>query len=820
MGSHYPSIKITILLANAFYDVRISFHHANPDAGNESFLLRFNGEADETPCILVDAGDGVDLDALLQQTDQLAAICLTHAHLDHYAELTAAHRDDAPIVTSPATAAVLDDVLDIAGVEYNVETTDAVADAITPVDDWIDVAPGIDVHPVPAGHIPGAVGFLVRATDGDQSHHILATGDFTRRRVGGFPGFDAEGFVDIDVLFLTAATYDDFERGLTGALGTALEHAHGGAPTLVTTSGIVGVHIAYLLSSLAAEYDLRVPIRVVGHVAKLYEALDYDRPGVETIPHFQNTDECLEPGAIVIAGPEIPSERSSGRLFGVLRENPNACVVQIVGSGEEPLSEATCTIHDYELSNHPSRETLIDIHDTLDPTQTVITHRHGGAQGAFNDLSSVVWGAGDTDEYTLFDGRRWKLPPWMPGRNVSQTHSRSLQQIAGADLLAEFSVPALDRSAEPNLEAEGLDEDRIATLLHQNQDGGTSLDAPEGNNKQPAEQPDSRTDSTTMATDNTDSTGSSDSTTDAKPPTGLIRTAGADLDVGLDPALQAALSDGSLATEDLTAALTAQKRLVGQDTESNDENEERDEGDSATAPENGGAKAEDTDEEFVEFNGEDGDGPETASEDGATEVLADGAAEGVYTTEEPTDETSSTEPPETTNSEVSEPDTNTSLPPGSELHAAETKAAIVLDLNPVAVTLAERAVEEMGDDSDPVDAAIVAAVDQYIAALLAGEASGCKDERFTVSFDGSRAVERALTTVVDEHKQFESPTDLVTNGLASLLGSDSSGVREVSGLGVYRQHLNAIAANEAYVFNEVAEIVEAAIAWTTVTVTE
>lgn len=74
----------------------------------------------------------------------------------------------------------------------------------------------------------------------------------------------------------TGATNDDFEASLTDALGTALEHAHGGAPTLVTTSGLVGVHAASLLSALAIKGDLRVPIRVVGPVAKLYEALDYD----------------------------------------------------------------------------------------------------------------------------------------------------------------------------------------------------------------------------------------------------------------------------------------------------------------------------------------------------------------------------------------------------------------------------------------------------------------------------------------------------------------------------------------------------------------
>jgi len=168
--------------------VRLSFNHANPNSGNESFLLRFGTGSAETACILVDAGDGVDLDSLLSPSDQLVAICLTHAHVDHYAELTAAHRDDVPIFTSPATATILGDVFDVASSKYDITASEAVTSAIAPIDDWTDIVPGIEIHPVPAGHVPGAVGFLFRVIDDDDTHHILTTGDFTSRRAGGFPG--------------------------------------------------------------------------------------------------------------------------------------------------------------------------------------------------------------------------------------------------------------------------------------------------------------------------------------------------------------------------------------------------------------------------------------------------------------------------------------------------------------------------------------------------------------------------------------------------------------------------------------------------------
>jgi len=52
-------------------------------------------------------------------------------HVDHYAELTAAHRGDVPIYTSPATATILDDVFDVATNKYDITASEAVTSAIT-----------------------------------------------------------------------------------------------------------------------------------------------------------------------------------------------------------------------------------------------------------------------------------------------------------------------------------------------------------------------------------------------------------------------------------------------------------------------------------------------------------------------------------------------------------------------------------------------------------------------------------------------------------------------------------------------------------------
>lgn len=826
--------------------MRISFQHANPDAGNETVLMRFGSDGGENPCVLVDAGHGVDLDAILRPADRLVAVCLTHAHLDHYASITAAHRHDAPILTSPATAAALEHVFDVADMEYDVETTAAVTDAVTPVTAWTTVAPGIDVHPVPAGHVPGAVGFLVRARDDGETHHLLATGDVTRRRAGGFPGFDPAGLGDVDVLFLPASTDDGFEAALTEALGTALEHAHGGSRTLVATSGLVGVQVSYLLAAIAAEYDLHVPIRVVGQVAKLYEALAYDCPGVEPVPVFGDTDECLGHGGIAIAGPEIPHERSSGRLFGVLEEDPNACVVQLVGSGGAPLTDARCTVRDFEIVNHPPRETLVEIHEAVAPTETVIVHSHGGAKGAFNDLSSVVWGTGDTDEHTLYDGSQWRLPPWMGGGSVIHDRTRSGRQLGDAELLATVSVPSLDRHETPDLAAEGIDTAALATRLHRGPNAAASPDAPHRTDDRPTPSThDSRTEAVTDTTDDTDPSGPDDRPADAGPPTTLVQTTTPELGDEIDPALAAALEETSLTRADLAAALTASQQAAEHESPDREESAatETDPTDS-TDTEDGEAEGDPDGDGDAEADGEAGPpaeteaageaeeeetaAPPTVEPDAASdETPADepsepvpDAADGEATaggTGAPTDTATAAEP--VGNGAGADTDADTATTPSASAPAAATAAdGWALTLHPVAVALADRLARSEAADSGAcpsVDAVVAEAVDRYLVALLAGEATGGPDERFVVDLDGSPLADRALAAIVDETTAVASTQELVAEGVSALLREDPTANREVRGLDAHRARLYAVVANDAYVFDDVAAVVEAAIAWAT-----
>lgn len=763
--------------------MRISFHHANPSAGNESFLVRFDTGDDDTACVLIDAGDGVDLDALLGPDDSLAAICLTHAHLDHYADITAAHRTNTPVLTAPATAAVLTDVFDVASDEYDVAVSEGMADAVIPVEDWTSVAPGIDIHPVPAGHVPGGAGFLIRATEDTTTHHLLATGDFTMRRAGGFPGFDPTAFTDINALFLTGSTNDTFESSLTDGLGTALERAHGGARTLVTTSGLFGVHCAYLLAALVEEYDLDIPIRVVGTVAKHYAALDYDLSNVEPIPVFEDPRTCLGPGVITIAGPEIPVERSSGRLFDAIRDDPSACVVQLVGSGETPVTGGQCTIQQYECVNHPTRDTLTDVHDTLDPRETIIVHKHGGAKRAFNDLDSVVWGAGDTNEYTLYDGRHWQLPPWMGGGPLDRSSGRTLQQVAETGLLDTLTLPTLERHADPDLEAEGIDTTEIDQYLHRNADAAESPDVP-----------DSLTDNSTTSDTSPDSTAM---TTNADSPdqepeestpgtfSGLVETTHANLDTAVDPGMQALLEETGLTPAEFMAAYRSHHQRQAEQTQQTESEHDRNEAEAngtESQPNEEGTSAErDADQP-------DSPSPESTSTDQTTDDAVD--------------------------SSTAEPESNQEAPTQSQDDDVET---FQFTIDPLLAAVAERAVEQSSysgaADVSSVDALATEAVIEYSLALLSGDAAGDDSEQFQLDVTASSGMEQLLSDTVADSDEFDSASGMTSEGMAAVLSDSARQTIAVQNVDSVGEHLDAIVQNDAYIFDDKDAVVETAIVW-------
>jgi putative mRNA 3-end processing factor len=452
--------------------MNIQFQHANPHAGRESLILRFEGLlADQTVCVLVDAGADVETTSLLDEDagEFLTAICLTHAHLDHYQSLGANLDHGPPIYTGAETACILEDVLETGREHHGLTQTEEVLTRLEPVTTWTQIAPGLRVHPVPAGHTPGATGFLFEVTDDDVRRTILVTGDFTTRRAAGYPGFDLDLPVDVDTLVLTAATNEEFESTLTDAIGTILERARAGSTVLTTASGLSGVHVAYLLGHLTDQWDDQLPITLVGHAAKLYDHLEYTVPNVTAISEFTAPSECLTAGGVTIAGPEVPVGGSSQRLFETIRDDPGATLVQLTSGASDPLSSASCTTHHFTLSNHPTSDTIDAVVDAFAPIQTIITHQRGAAANQYKaKYDSFVWATDDTDCYTLLDDTGWTPPPWVTDQTTRRVRAAATTNgslLTNGSVELECLVPTATRCDDVDLAAEGLDLEQLRARI-------------------------------------------------------------------------------------------------------------------------------------------------------------------------------------------------------------------------------------------------------------------------------------------------------------------------------------------------------------------
>lgn len=744
--------------------MNLSYHHANPNGGNESFLLRFQSTQTEAPTtILVDAGAELELDQILKPGETIDAVCLTHAHQDHYQSLSQCVDADTSVYTSPATAKIIGDVFDIATQQTGVEADDSMLAAIDPIDGWTSVGSEVAVHPVPAGHVPGAVGYLFRFEKGGgvDTGYVLATGDFTLTRAGGYPGFPLESIDNVDVLFLTVATSSNFSSELSEGLGIALQQAHSGMQTLVTTSGIVGVHVAYLLGALIEQFELGVRVRVVGQAAKLYERLGYEADTVQPVPEFSHTDEALGRGIITIAGPDVPSERSSGRLYGVLRDQPDACVVQLIGSGQSPIRSGQCTVHDFRIVNHPEYDALELVHESANPQHTVITHTHRGAGNQFNHLDSSVWSPSDAGEYTLYANGQWRAPPWAPngGRTPTQATTQSVGALTETDLFSDVDLPSLSRSPTVDLPAEGINIEHVKQVLAQETayTGPTTTEAADSDTGSSTTTA-SGSDSPAMTTTSDDEHDSAKSDSQGSPAesVGLVRTTGASFKQ-LDDWVVSAIQSGELSKADLKEIVrrSQQPATSADETESPDDENTDGAGDadhntSQSDSVRSTAESDDSDATTPTDSEEDVDSPDAPS------VSSDSKPDT-----ETTDTQSTSENPETETTETY---------PASESPTTSTEQednqgfSVVLD--PLTTSLATHLIAET--DEGPMTIADVAT--DATTAYLGDRLRGIETEPETSVSSHSSIVDQALAGVVADSDEFTDLDSFKTTAYGELLG--------------------------------------------------
>lgn len=486
--------------------MEVSFTHMNPGAGHESTLLSVRPETAESKHYLVDAGRSVSPQAFLSGEETIDGIFLTHAHSDHYESLgdvLAQSDESVPVYASPQTSAIFAQVFSEANTNRDIGTTDTatetVVDAFQPINEWTDLAPDVDVLPLPAGHTPDAAAFLFRVDDIEthgESVTILVTGDFTQRSDAGHPGLSIPDRLDIDVMVANATTNDTFETDLNDVVSTVLERALGGATVVVGAGALTGVHVAFLFGHLSARLGRALPVCVAGQAAKLYETLEYDVPSVTATPTFDEPGEILGPGHVTIAGPAVPRRGSTERLFGAIADDPGALYVQLASSADGETDGAVCAVQAYELGNHPSSSGFQTFVEENLPRHLLPKHvDEGAAREIGREFDSVFhWANDDLDEHTLYADGSFVAPHWVTDSRANLIRKRNYREsemrIPVEDPAEEVAAPDWTEAVS-NPSAEGVDEAALVDAFGQetDQDGpehGDTSEATDGDIEQPA----------------------------------------------------------------------------------------------------------------------------------------------------------------------------------------------------------------------------------------------------------------------------------------------------------------------------------------------
>jgi putative mRNA 3-end processing factor len=448
--------------------MRLHYQRANPDVGGESMLLRFEGLLpDRTVCVLVNSGRGVHVDELMDESrgEYLGGIIVTNAHPEYYSTLGENVREETPIYAAPDTAAILTESL-TGPYARNVERREAILEQLTATDDWSQLVHDLRIHPVPSGHAPGTAGFLFEITDNEDIHTVCLADEFTVRRAASYPGIEIDS-VEVDSLLLSGAT-DESERfrdTLTETLSTICERVRGNSTVLVTADEPTGIHAAYLLGHLGKRLGSPFPITATGRTATLCEQLGFSIPNVATLPAYDAPADVLAPGTVTIADPNAPVQGISGQLFEALSDDPDAAVIRLTTNVATPTSATRCTVQSFPWNNHPSRETLDTVVDSIAPVQVVIGNRYRTeTQENYHEAyDSFVWTVDDDLVYTLYDGQGWVAPAEVDPDSEQRIRQRATDREVVS--LGEYELPSFARRDDVDLAAEGLDIDAVRDQL-------------------------------------------------------------------------------------------------------------------------------------------------------------------------------------------------------------------------------------------------------------------------------------------------------------------------------------------------------------------
>ena len=442
--------------------MKVRFQRVNHRTGNESVLLKFEGVlAGQTACVLVDSGRGVDVSAQLGDDEHLAGVLATHAHADHVRSLGENVRQGVPVLAAEPTAAILADAL--AADDQADGGVDAALERLEGVSGWRTILgeDAVRVHPVPAGHAPGASGFVVQFRDEDVVRHLLVTGDFTTTPVAGYPSLPSTLPVDVEAMVVNVTTAEDYEGALQSVIETTLAHALEGRRTLLTARPLAGVHLARLLGAVVDRFALDASVRVVGQPATLYAALDMPSDDVEVTPEYANPDAVLDAGTITVGSPETPGSGDASRLFAAIERDADAALVQATTTARDAVTAAACRTDAFELHAHPTADDVDAVVERYDPLHAVVAHEDGPALDAYKDeYAAFVWANQDAIEQTLYADGDWRAPPWVSERAERYVYGNTADAdgmvLDDEDGTLDVDLPAV-AADDVSLHAEGVD---------------------------------------------------------------------------------------------------------------------------------------------------------------------------------------------------------------------------------------------------------------------------------------------------------------------------------------------------------------------------
>ncbi|RRJ32201.1 MBL fold metallo-hydrolase [Halocatena pleomorpha] len=452
--------------------MRLHYQRANPDTGGESFLLRFEEVcSDRIACLLVNSGRGVDVDDLLDESrgEYLMGIVVNNAHPECYCTLGKNARDDVPIYVTHQTAQIVATAL-TGPHARTIEQPETVLEQMVVVDGWHQFVDGVQLHPVPVGHAPGAAGFLFEITDGKRYRTLFIADEYTVRQAGGYPGVSLDLDIEIDAMIVTDAVDQPVQSALTEACSIICERANTGSTVLITADEPTGLHVAGLLGRL----DQSRSVTILGRIATLWEEFGYSAPNVTIDP--EDRLEALSSGSIAVATPTTPVQGLSGRLFEELSDDPEAMVVRLTHGEATPMSASQCMVQSLPWQNLPTRDTLSTVIDAFNPVQVVVADRNATDDRGVPACDSFVWCIDDDLVYTLFDGARWVAPAEVDPDTEHRIRNRVSDRYE-EPLLSEHgpSIP-LSQYSEQDLVAEGIDAEAINEQI---QDPPTQSETPE-----------------------------------------------------------------------------------------------------------------------------------------------------------------------------------------------------------------------------------------------------------------------------------------------------------------------------------------------------